>query len=292
MLTIKDLLDQLKQSIIKDHNDYNSCRLLLCHVLNCSLSDLYIKMYDEISQDQLTTFMKGIERYQKGEPIQHIIGHESFYGREFIVNQDVLIPRYETEELIEHISYCINHYFKDYQSISACDIGTGSGAIAITLKCEYPNIQMWASDISQNALKVAKENASVFNVDVNFIQGDMLLPYIESNVKVDLLISNPPYIPNDTILDDRVYNYEPHLALFGGEDGLDFYRKIFKNANDVLNEKAVLAFEIGYDQGESIVSEIKKYFPGWPYEVIKDINQKDRMVFIYKNIQPSHLNHN
>ena len=113
--------------------------------------------------------------------------------------------------------------------------------------------------------------------------GDMLEPLIERNIKVDILISNPPYIPSDEAMEDSVVNYEPHVALFGGEDGLKFYRIIFEHAKKVLKDKAMMAFEMGYNQKEALSAEARKYFPDAKIEVIKDMSGKNRMLFIYLN---------
>ena len=166
----------------------------------------------------------------------------------------------------------------------AVDIGTGSGAIAISLKKEEPNLHMMATDISEKAVLVAKDNAQENEAIVSFLVGDMLQPLIERDIKVDILISNPPYIPKEEVMEDSVVNYEPHVALFGGEDGLKFYRVIFENAPQVLKEKAMMAFEMGYNQKEALSALAKSYFPEAKIEVMKDMNGKNRMLFVYLNL--------
>ena len=132
---------------------------------------------------------------------------------------------------------------------------------------------------------VAKENANNLKADVEFLVGDMLQPLIEKNLKVDVFVSNPPYIPQEQEIEAVVKDNEPHVALFGGNDGLYFYRKIFEGVNELLNERALLAFEMGFDQRELMEEALQKYFPNDPYEIIKDINGKDRMLFIYRNLK-------
>ena len=197
----------------------------------------------------------------------------------------MLIPRYETEELVENILYRIDDYFTDYDTITLCDVGTGSGAIATSLALEESRLKVYATDISKKAIDVAKENAEILNADIEFMIGDMLEPLIDSNIKVDIFVSNPPYIPQEQEIEAMVKDNEPHVALFGGDDGLYFYRKIFQGVNSLLNDRALLAFEMGFDQRELMEEALQEYFPNEPYEIIKDINGKDRMLFIYHNLK-------
>ena len=241
-------------------------------------------MDEEVDEELLKQFQDGMQRYMNGEPIQYINGKENFFSRDFIVNENVLIPRYETEELVENILYKIDDYFDDYSSIDLCDVGTGSGAIAITLALEEPKLNVVATDISEEALEVAKANASELDAQVTFYQGDMLEPLIDRQQKFDIFVSNPPYIPQDQEIESVVKDNEPHVALFGGNDGLYFYRKIFKDVRHVLKDRALLAFEMGFDQRELMSQAVEQYFPGIPYEIIKDINGKDRMLFIYYHL--------
>ncbi len=164
------------------------------------------------------------------------------------------------------------------------DIGTGSGAIALSLAKEEPKIRMSATDISAEAVEVAKANAASLGVDVKFLVGDMAQPVIDAGMKVDLLICNPPYIPQEETLEASVKDYEPHVALFGGEDGLKFYRQVFAAAPQVLKDKAMMAFEIGWNQKAALLAEVRKTFGDVRAEVVKDINGKDRMLFVYFNL--------
>ena len=164
------------------------------------------------------------------------------------------------------------------------DIGTGSGAIAVTLACES-KANLYAVDISKGAIDTASKNAKKHEASVTFLEGDLLQPLIDQNIRVDILVSNPPYIDYDEVLDPRVMDYEPHLALFADDHGYACYEKIFKEAPSVLKEKAILAFEIGYNQGERMKQLVPLYFPNDTFEVIKDMNGKDRMLFIYHNYE-------
>ena len=255
------------------------------HLANKEPHELYLMYDEEVDKDLEKQFLMGMEEYYNGRPIQYIKGMETFFGRDFKVNEDVLIPRYETEELVENILYRIDDYFPGYKNITLCDVGTGSGAIAISLALEEPKLKVYATDISDLALTVARENADNLKANVEFLAGDMLQPLIEKNLKVDIFVSNPPYIPQEQEIEAVVKDNEPHVALFGGNDGLYFYRKIFEGVNELLNERALLAFEMGFDQRELMEEAVHKYFPNDPYEIIKDINGKDRMLFIYRNLK-------
>lgn len=242
--------------------------------------DLFINLDNEADAQVAAVFEKGIERLLNGEPMNHVLGYSWFYGYKFITNHDVLIPRYETEELVGNILAMIDTYFAGRKKIDLVDVGTGSGAIAITLKKEDERLNVTATDISDKALQVAKQNARENTAEVEFIQGNMLDPLIDQSRRFDILVSNPPYIPQNEILERSVIDFEPHVALFGGSDGLFFYEEIFKGAKKILNDDGLMAFEIGYDQKESLMTKAAVYFPKADIQVLKDINGKDRMLFI------------
>ncbi|WP_278453167.1 peptide chain release factor N(5)-glutamine methyltransferase [Thomasclavelia spiroformis] len=285
MATVKELIKQAESRLDDSNKDVNVAKVLFYHLANKEPHELYLMYDEEVDKDLEKQFLMGMEEYYNGRPIQYIKGVETFFGRDFKVNENVLIPRYETEELVENILYRIDDYFSGYKNITLCDVGTGSGAIAISLALEEPKLKVYATDISDLALTVAKENANNLKADVEFLAGDMLQPLIEKNLKVDIFVSNPPYIPQEQEIEAVVKDNEPHVALFGGNDGLHFYRKIFEGVNELLNERALLAFEMGFDQRELMEEALQKYFPNDPYEIIKDINGKDRMLFIYRNLK-------
>lgn len=285
MKTVRELIKEAESHLDEDHKDVNVAKVLFYHLAHKEPHELYLMMNEEVDEDLEKAFLSGIEQYYQGTPIQYIKGYETFFGRDFKVNEDVLIPRYETEELVENILYRIDDYFQDYQNITLCDVGTGSGAIGITLSLEEPRLKVIATDISQEALVVAKENAQLLNASVEFRQGDLLQPLLETHEKVDIFVSNPPYIPNDQEIEAMVKDNEPHVALFGGNDGLYFYRKIFQEVKPLLNERALLAFEMGFDQRELMEQAIHDFFGDYPFEIIKDMNGKDRMLFIYYHLK-------
>ena len=217
---------------------------------------------------------KSIERLNKGEPIQYILGNVIFAGYDLKVNKSVLIPRFETEFLCAKLKKYIKDYF-DYQ-ISIADLGTGSGAIGIYLQKEL-NCLVTGFDISSEALKIAKDNAQKNNAQITFINHN-----IKTKIpgKYDVIVSNPPYIKKGTKLPLNV-NYEPKLALYGDETGIDYYISILDYAQSVLNKKNIIAFEIGYDEGESIINYAKTKFPLSKIVLEKDLNGFDRYIFIF-----------
>jgi release factor glutamine methyltransferase len=214
------------------------------------------------------------KRLLTGEPVQYIIGNVDFCGYPIIVNKDVLIPRFETEYLCSKLKKYLLKYFS--KNISIADLGTGSGAISIYLKKEL-NCNINAFDISDNALNIAKQNAMNNNVEINFIKHDILT---KIPGKYDCLVSNPPYIKKDGILEDKVFKYEPHIALYADDNGLKFYKSIIHYAKDVLNEKFIIAFEIGFDEANDIISLASKQFPNAKIILEKDLNNLDRYIFI------------
>ena len=220
------------------------------------------------------TLDEGIELLNKGIPVQYIVGNVDFYGYNFKVNENVLIPRFETEELVEKTIKYINKYFN--KKVDILDLGTGSGCIAITLKKEL-DCNVDAVDISSKALEIAKLNAKNNNVDITFYEGDMLNPI---NKIYDVIISNPPYIAYNEEIMEIVKNNEPHTALYAEDNGLKYYKDIISNANKYLKEKSIIAFEIGEKQGKLILEYAKNYFKDSIITVEKDMQNRDRFVFI------------
>lgn len=229
----------------------------------------YLKKYYKGNIDE------AIERLNNGEPVQYIVGNVDFYNSNFIVNKNVLIPRFETEELVLNTINFIKEFFN--KQIKVLDIGTGSGAIAISIKKDIDSI-VYATDISKEALEVAKENAKRNNVDINFINTNI---YDGIDEKFDVVISNPPYIRYDEEIDEVVKNNEPHIALYADNNGLYFYEEILKNIKTILNDKYLIAFEIGKDQGLAINDLKEKYLPESNIIIKKDLEGRDRMIFIH-----------
>jgi release factor glutamine methyltransferase len=217
-----------------------------------------------------------IKRLELGEAVQYIVGNVDFYGYELEVNKNVLIPRRETEELVEEVI----KRSRSFNNPTIIDVGTGSGAIAISLSKRL-STHIYASDISKKALDVARKNVIKTGANVSLLEGDMLKPYIENDIKVDILVSNPPYIKEDEEIEKVVRDNEPHIALFAKNNGLEFYESILKHAGKILKNKFLIAFEIGQTQGDEVKSLAIKYLGDVIVEIKKDLSLKNRFVFVY-----------
>ena len=221
---------------------------------------------------------EGIKKYKQGVSLQYIVGNVDFYGNKIKVNENVLIPRFETELLVQKTYKYIKKYFSN--KVRILDIGTGSGCISVALG-KMLDAAIDAVDISSLALEVAKENVLENNVSVNLILSDI---FSNVNDKYDVIISNPPYIAYDEKIVEVVKNNEPHLALYAENNGLLYYERILKDANMYLNDKSLIAFEIGEKQGEDIKLLARKYFPLASITIEKDLPGKDRYLFIFNNL--------
>ena len=253
-------------------------RFLLMYMLDESSQLFSNKLSEQLSKEIEEKYFSLIEKHIREDvPLSHLVGFEYFYNRKFKVTKDVLSPRMETEELI----YKVVEYVKATKknNLKILDLCTGSGIIAITLKKELDQffIDVVASDISEEAIKVAKENAQFHDATIKFIQSDI---FDNIDEKFDIIVSNPPYIDrkDEVTMQDNVLKYDPHLALFAEEEGMYFYRKIIEQANNYLNNNGVIFFEIGYDQKEKIIKLAD--MNGYSTEVYKDINGRDRMAFL------------
>ena len=204
-----------------------------------------------------------IRRIENGYPIQYLIGNVDFYGYKIMVNKNVLIPRFETETLVEKTLKYIDEY--KFSKASVLEIGTGSGCISVALKKEKEDLEITATDISIGALKIAKKNAKLNKCKLfnNY----------------DVLISNPPYLKETDVLDEKT-RFEPHNALFGGKDGLKFYPVIFGVAKKYLNKKFLIALEIDEDNGKEIKALAKEAFPKAKVKLEKDLTGRDRYIFV------------
>lgn len=211
---------------------------------------------------------------EEGLPVQYIVGEVDFYGNIFKVNKNVLIPRFETEQLIELTMEYIEDKFDDVVDI--LDIGTGSGCIAITLKKNI-NCNVDAVDVSTDALKVAEYNKKLNNVDINLFKSDMLSSVSK---KYDVIISNPPYIGREEDIEGIVEKNEPHIALYADNDGLYYYEEILKSCKKNLKDNFIIAFEIGKSQGKLVKNLALKYLDNIDVFIKKDLNNLDRFVII------------
>ncbi|MGL4624712.1 MAG: peptide chain release factor N(5)-glutamine methyltransferase [Culicoidibacterales bacterium] len=286
-MTIQTMLKNAEQQLDANGSERSIAKILLVDALEMESYEILMRLDEEVEAAKAEKFTANLMRFiEKNEPVQYIIGYEYFMGRNFHVSEAVLIPRPETEELVYHILDIIDEYYEEAASVRCCDVGTGSGAISVSLAAESEKVTMIATDISEEALEVAQANARDFAPQVEFVAGDMVQPLVDKAVIVDIFISNPPYIPVEEAVDALVKDNEPHVALFGGNDGLYFYHRIFEQVKTILNpDRSVLAFEMGYDQGERLSNLAAQYFPTAEIEVKQDINGKDRMLFIYNNMK-------
>ncbi|MGC4377327.1 peptide chain release factor N(5)-glutamine methyltransferase [Fictibacillus sp. Mic-4] len=259
-----------------------AAEILLRHILGgISRTEMLLKMNDVLKPDEEKRFDDAVQKHADGIPVQYITGEESFYGRSFKVNKEVLIPRPETEELVQQTLSRMEKRFPDKKSIKAVDVGTGSGAISVTLALENKRLDVYTVDIASESIEVAKENAKRLGAKVTFIHGDLLQPLIQAGEKVDVVISNPPYIPDKDImeLETIVKDQEPYRALSGGEDGFVFYRRFMEELPLVLKKEAIVGFEVGDGQAQTVAQMLKDTFAEAKVTIEKDINGKERMVF-------------
>lgn len=294
---IRESINSLKAFGIEDSSI--KVKLLIEYVLEITKEQIILNEEKELTASKLLKINSLLDKIKSGVPIQYIINKQEFMGMEFYVNENVLIPQPDTEILVEEvIKYCnklrhnqenneTNHKTSEKECreknkpIKILDLCTGSGIIGVSL-CKYlENVEMYASDISEKALEVAKKNAKKHNANINFICSDMLKNIEEK--EFDIIVSNPPYIESNVInnLSKEVQN-EPKIALDGGEDGLDFYRIISEKANKYLKENGIIFLEIGYDQKD----KVEKIFSNYNYyrniECVKDLSGNNRVIIVKK----------
>ena len=274
-MTVEELIVYGKKYTSSTHT-----KMLLAVLLEVNPLEL-LNILDKVVDDSIVNLYKeSLKALNENRPIQYVIGHVNFYGLKFKVNENVLIPRFETEELVENIKNYLDK--KKITNPKILDLGCGSGVIGLTLKHFFKDADVTLVDISDEALEVAESNAKSLGLDVNFIKSNWF-----SNVpldKYDVIVSNPPYIMTDEEIEEIVKNNEPHLALYGGKDGLDCYRKILKDINNYIKDDYLIAFEIGYLEGQDLKELIEKTILNSKIIIKKDLSNKDRMLFVEKNI--------
>jgi release factor glutamine methyltransferase len=249
--------------------------VLLGNTLNMERLQLYTNFDRPLSQEERTSFKNAIIERRKRIPIAYITGEKEFYSRPFFVSKDVLIPRPETEMLIDEV---ISFYKAgDFPDFKVVDAGTGSGCIAITIAIEIPNARVFATDISENALAIARKNAKNMNTPIDFREGNLLSP-LDKDMTFNCIVSNPPYIETDVIsnLSEEVKS-EPFLALDGGEDGLNIIEELIEQSSSRLTENGKLLIEIGYNQGEALLGLFSKNPCFHDCRILKDYSGHDRI---------------
>lgn len=220
---------------------------------------------------------EALKKLDNGVPVQYIVGNVDFYGLNIKVNNNVLIPRFETEELVEKTINYIKKYFN--KKVDIIDLGTGSGCISIALKKNVDS-NIDAVDISPDALSVAKDNALNNNVDINFICRDMVQP---PDKLYDVIISNPPYLRDESEVEEIVRNNEPDLALYASDDGMHYYKEILKNYKNNLKDKFIIAFELGYNQADYLKEYASKLYPNSKVIIENDLTGYKRFLFVIKH---------
>ncbi|MBC2273463.1 peptide chain release factor N(5)-glutamine methyltransferase [Listeria welshimeri] len=276
MTQISQLLKNAEAILLEKGLDQNAAEILLETRMGLSRSELWMEMSRELEPNHEEQFQADFDRYLAGEPVQYILKTAPFYGYDFLVTEDVLIPRPETEELVA----CAETFLKKHPVMNVLDVCTGSGIIAIALKKAFPNITFTASDISGLALAVAKKNALLLNADIRFVETDLLETFKHNGERFDMIIANPPYISEaeKAAMSDYVLKNEPSLALFAENDGMAIYERFVDNLKYVLNTSFWVGVEIGYTQGERVKQLFEKSYPHSTVLIHKDINSKDRYV--------------
>ena len=242
---------------------------------------IHLDLHKELTKEQLDSFNEMIEDRLKGRPIAYIVNNREFMGLDFYVEEGVLIPRPDTEPLVEEVIELV----KGKENLKIVDIGTGSGAITVSLAKYIKDCQVYSLDISDKALSIGLKNAISNEVEdkINFIKSNIFSGIEDKGLELDVIVSNPPYIRRADIetLHTQVKDYEPYIALEGGEDGLNFYRDITRESVKYLKDKGILAFEVGHDQAED-VSEILKHNGYTNIYTKKDLQGIDRVVIGFK----------
>ncbi|MCI8459966.1 MAG: peptide chain release factor N(5)-glutamine methyltransferase [Bacilli bacterium] len=273
-MRVEDLLIYGKSHCHSDH-----AKILLAELIGKNPLELLMNLNEIVPEEKAKLYKEEILALEAGKPLQYVMGYVNFYGNQFYVNENVLIPRFETEELVENTINYINQNYTE--PVDIIDLGCGSGVIGLTLEKKVSTNSVDLVDISKEALKVTHKNCEKLNSKANIIESDF---FTNITKKYDIVISNPPYIKENEEIEEIVKNNEPSLALYAGADGLDCYRKILKTVKKHLKEKSIIAFEIGYTQANDITKIAQEELDNIQIIVKKDLSGKDRMLFIFKNI--------
>jgi release factor glutamine methyltransferase len=275
-VTYDQLLKLAYKKVYQHDAEEEAAKLLLLELSGMTPHAFYLSLKSPVEPAFETLYLEKLDEYLiEGKPVQHILGYSYFFGYKLYVDDRVLIPRPETEQLTDHVLYYYDRYFQKVQ-VRVLDLGTGSGCIGLTLAKEEPMMDVTISDISFDALEVATKNQELLKTQATVIQSDLF-----ENIKgtFDIIVSNPPYIPDDEAV-GRTVDKEPDVALYGGKLGIEFYEKILNEASKYLNSKGLIAFEHGYQQKEAIYQSAKNNFPEAIILQMKDLAGKDRFTLI------------
>ena len=272
-MSIEDLIILGNEYLHKDE-----VKLILSTLLSMNPLELNLNLEKQVDEEIVLKYKKVLKYKREGMPIQYALNNACFYGYDFYVSEDVLIPRFETEELVYNTIIYLKKYFNSPKVLDLC---SGSGCIGITLKKECPDISIDFADISTKALDVLKKNLKGHQVDGKVIESDL---FANIHDKYDIIVSNPPYVAYSDKVDEIVQKYEPSLALYADNNGLEMYERILKDASKYLKDKFLIAFEIGSTQARDVIALIQKYLTDVKVILKKDASARDRMIFIFKNI--------
>lgn len=275
-LTYFEVLKRASSFLKQREESTFAAEWLMRERLSWTKTELISNYHQPMSLSEMRQFERDINTFAAGIPMQQIVGHDWFYGRKFLVNKHTLIPRPETEEWLDRVLALLPD-----RPLDVLDIGTGTGVLAITQKLERPADQVTATDISEQALKVALKNAENLEAEVKFKQGNLFEPVVQQ--KFDLILCNPPYISTDEIglMDQSVLAYEPQSALFAAEDGLAIYSQLAASITNFLKSESYIFLEIGFKQGERVRDIFEEAVPTAVVEVWQDFNGLDRVVAIH-----------
>ena len=273
-MKLAQIFKDFEEKLIVQGEEAESLSFVYRSLKNLSFTDFVFALQQEATEEEKQFVEEIYKKLAAHIPAQYIIGHAEFFGMQLKVDERVLIPRLETEELVELI---LAENLKD--NLKVLDIGTGSGAIALALAKNRPDWSVTAADISQDALDLSLENANAQNLNLSFIKSDC---FSEISAKYDIIVSNPPYISREDQEEVglNVLHSEPHLALFADEDGLAIYRRIAEDSKDYLNDGGKIYLEIGYKQGQSVPALFRQHFPEKRVRTLKDQFGQNRMVVI------------
>ena len=273
-MKLAQIFKDFEEKLIAQGEEAESLSFVYRSLKNLSFTDFVFALQQEAIEEEKQFVEEIYKKLAAHIPAQYIIGHAEFFGMQLKVDERVLIPRPETEELVKLI---LTENLKD--NLRVLDIGTGSGAIALALAKNRPDLSVTAADISQDALEIATENANAQNLNLSFIKSDC---FSEISSKYDIIVSNPPYISraDEEEVGLNVLHSEPHLALFADEDGLAIYRRIAEDSKDYLNDGGKIYLEIGYKQGQSVPALFMENLPEKRVRTLKDQFGQDRMVVI------------
>ena len=273
-MKLAQIFKDFEEKLIAQGEEAESLSFVYRSLKNLSFTDFVFTLQQEVTEEEKQFVEEIFKKLANHIPAQYIIGHAEFFGMQLKVDERVLIPRPETEELVELI---LAENLKD--NLKVLDIGTGSGAIALALAKNRPDWSVTAADISQDALELATENANAQNLNLSFIKSDC---FFEISSKYDIIVSNPPYISREDQEEVglNVLHSEPHLALFADEEGLAIYRRIAEDSKDYLNDGGKIYLEIGYKQGQNVTALFMENLPEKRVRTLKDQFGQDRMVVI------------